>query len=292
MEFFVLGPLLVRSDGEAAVGIGAAKPRAVLGVLLVNVNRVVSVDRLLEEVWGDDVPKGGAKTLRYHVSKLRDVLSPGRRPGEEGPVATVPSGYVLRLEADQLDAWRFEALTGEGSAALEGGRFGFAGERLAEALDLWRGGAFQDFAYDDFARGEIARLEELRLVCLEDRVAADLAGRRHREVLPELQGLVREFPLRERFWSQLMVALYRSDQQAEALGAYQQARQVLGEQLGIEPNAALRRLEEQILLEELPLDLPGERPCGRTTFRRARRCSSVAATKRPRSRAWLVNIGW
>jgi DNA-binding SARP family transcriptional activator len=292
MEFFVLGPLLVRSDGEAAVGIGAAKPRAVLGVLLVNVNRVVSVDRLLEEVWGDDVPKGGAKTLRYHVSKLRDVLSPGRRPGEEGPVATVPSGYVLRLEADQLDAWRFEALTGEGSAALEGGRFGFAGERLAEALDLWRGGAFQDFAYDDFARGEIARLEELRLVCLEDRVATDLAGGRHREVLPELQGLVREFPLRERFWSQLMVALTDPISRPRHWAPISRLARCWGNNWGSSRTRRCDVSRSRSSSKSCPSTYPGERPCGRTTFRRARRCSSVAATKRPRSRAWLVNIGW
>lgn len=114
MDFLVLGPLQVRSDEGTTVPVDAAKQRAVLGVLVANVDRVVSVDRLLEEVWGDELPKGGAKTLRYHISKLRDTLQPGRRPGEEGAVATVAGGYVLRLEPDQLDAWRFESLADEG----------------------------------------------------------------------------------------------------------------------------------------------------------------------------------
>lgn len=253
MDFLVLGPLRVAVDGRL-IEISAAKPRSLLGVLLVNANQVVSADRLLEEVWGDRQPSGGVKTLRYHLSKLRDVLEPERGRGEEGCIGTVAGGYVLRAESRQLDARRFEHLASGGAELLSKDSPDLAHERLEEALGLWRGGPFEDFRYDSFAQGEIARLEELRLVCVENRIAADLELGRHRELVGELRDVTTRLPLRERFWGQLMTALYRSDQQAEALRAYQTARTVLGEELGIEPNTALQRLEEQILLHELPFE--------------------------------------
>ena len=261
MEFLVLGPLRVRVT-DRFTRVGAPKQRTLLGVLLVHVNQVVSVDRLLDEVWGDRQPAGGVKTLRYHISKLRDVLEPNRSRGEEGVIIRDAGGYLLRATPDQVDAGRFEALAGEGAQLLADGDCGIARECLGEALGLWRGGAFEDFRYDGFAQGEIARLEELRLGCLENRIAADLALGRHHDVVGDLRELTTRFPLRERLWGFLMVALYRSDQQAEALRAYQTARRVLGEELGIEPNTALQRLEEQILLHELPfkppaIDMPG-----------------------------------
>ena len=253
MKFQVLGPLQVEIGGGARA-VSAAKPRKLLGVLLVHANQVVSADRLLEEVWGDVQPKGGVKTLRYHISKLRDVLEPGRGQGEEGVVGTEAGGYALRVEPDQVDAGRFQRLADEGGQLLADGRFEVALERLAGALGLWRGGAFEDFRYDSFAQGEIARLEESRLLCVENRVGADLELGRHRDVVGELRELTTRYPMREGLWGQLMVALYRTDQQAEALAAYQKARTVLGEELGIEPNTALQRLEEQILLHELPFE--------------------------------------
>ncbi len=255
MEFLVLGPLQILADG-VPLPAPAATPQTLLGILLIHANQVVSVDRLLEEAWGDRQPTAGVKTLRYHVSKLRDVLEPNRGRGEEGVIATKPGGYVLRVGAGDVDAGRFRGLTEEGADLLADGRFEEARERLGEALDLWRGGAFEDFRYDSFAQGEIARLEEMRLLCVENRIGADLLLGRHREVVGELRELTTEYPMREGFWGQLMVALYRTDQQAEALAAYQAARKVLGEELGIEPNAALRRLEEQILFHELPFEAP------------------------------------
>jgi DNA-binding SARP family transcriptional activator len=234
--------------------------RALLAVLLVNANQVVSADRLLEEMWGDRQPSGGVKTLQYHVSKLRDVLEPDRQRGEEGVVVTEAGGYVLRVEPGQVDAARFETLAAEGAALLDDSDADLARDRLVEALGLWRGGAYEDFRYDGFAQGEIARLEELRLVAIENRIVADLELGHHRDLVGELRALTTRYPLRERLWGQLMVALYRSDQQAEALRAYQTARTVLGEELGIEPNVALQRLEEQILLHELPFEPPEAEP--------------------------------
>jgi predicted ATPase/DNA-binding SARP family transcriptional activator len=255
MEFLVLGPLRGAANGQL-IEIRAAKQRALLGVLLVNANQVVSADRLLEEVWGNQQPTGGAKTLQYHISKLRDVLEPDRERGDQGVVVTEAGGYRLVVDAGQVDADHFETLGRKGARLLDVGDADLAHKRLVEALGLWRGGAFEDFRYDGFAQGEIARLEELRLLAIENRIAADLELGHHRDVVGELRDLTTRFPLRERLWGQLMTALYRSDQQAEALRTYQTARTVLGEELGIEPNTALQRLEEQILLHELPFEPP------------------------------------
>jgi DNA-binding SARP family transcriptional activator len=252
IEFLILGSLQIRV-ADRLVGIGVGKQRALLGVLLIHANQVVSADRLLEEVWGDRQPSGGVKTLRYHISKLWDALEADRGRGDEGVIGTAAGGYVLRVESGQIDVDRFEALAAEGAAALAAVDAEAARKVLVEALGLWRGGAFDDFRYDSFAQGEIARLEELRLVALENRIAVDFEFGRHADVVAELRDLTIRYPLRERLWGQLMTALYRSDQQTEALRAYQAARTVLGGELGIEPNVALQRLEEQILLHELPM---------------------------------------
>lgn len=245
IEFLILGSLQIRV-ADRLVEIGVGKQRTLLGVLLIHANQVVPADRLLEEVWGDRQPSGGVKKLRYHISKLRDALEANRDRGDEGVIGTATGGYVLRVESGQIDVDRFEQLAAEGAAALAALDAEAARKLLVEALGLWRGGAFDDFRYDSFAQGEIARLEELRLVALENRIAADFELGRYADVVAELRDLTIGYPLRERLWGQLMTALYRSDQQAEALRAYQAARTVLGEELGIEPNVALQRLEEQI----------------------------------------------
>jgi predicted ATPase/DNA-binding SARP family transcriptional activator len=255
MEFLVLGPLQVCVDGELAE-VSAAKPRSLLGVLLVDANQVVSADQLLEDVWGDRQPAGGVKTLQYHMSKLRDALEPDRERAGPGVIVTEAGGYVLRVDSGDVDADRFVDLAAEGTGLLSDGEPDLARKCLTEALGLWRGAAYEDFRYDSFAQGEIARLEELRLGCLENRIATDLELGQHREVVAELRELTTKYPLRERLWGQLMTALYRSDQQAEALRAYQTACTVLGDELGIEPNVALQRLEEQILLHELAFEPP------------------------------------
>ena len=233
MEFRILGPVEVVDDGRV-VELGAAKERALLAVLLLNGNRVVSKEQLAEALWGDRVPGTATKALQVYVSHLRKTLGRER-------IATKAPGYELRLEDGELDLARFEQLVAEG--------------RAEEALRLWRGPALADFAYEPFAQSEIARLDELRLGCLENRIEADLKEGRHASVVGELEALVLEHPLRERLRAQLMLALYRSGRQAEALETYQHGRRLLADELGLEPGPSLRELERAILRQEISLDL-------------------------------------
>jgi DNA-binding SARP family transcriptional activator len=243
MEFRVLGPLEVVEDGRA-LPLGGTKQRALLACLLLRANQLVSTDRLIEELWPDRAPRTAAKTVQVYVSKLRKELGEGR-------LVTHPPGYVLRVDSSELDLARFEELLEEAHRVDPNG----AAEPLREALALWRGPPLADLAYEPFAQTDIARLEELRLTALEERIEADLATGRHPERVSELQALVAEHPLRERLLGQLMLALYRSGRQAEALEVYQDARRTLVEELGLEPSAALQRLEKAILQQARWLDL-------------------------------------
>jgi DNA-binding SARP family transcriptional activator len=255
VEFRILGPLEVL-DGERALSLGGARQRAVLAVLLLHANHVVSSDRLIDELWGEEPPKAAAASLRVFVSELRKALEPGRRQRGSGQVLlTQPTGYLIRVERGQLDLEQFERLLEEGRRALLAGAIETATERLREALSLWRGPALADFAYEPFAQPAIARLEELRLNALELRVEADLALGRHSELVGELEALVAEHPLRERPRRQLMLVLYRSGRQTEALDAYRQARQTLIDELGIEPSPILQELERAILRQDSSLEL-------------------------------------
>src|SRR5215211_1168086 len=248
VEFRILGPLEVVAGGEV-VPLGSRKARALLALLLLRVNEVVSTDRLLDDVWGERPPP--TATLHNVVARLRKTL------GSE-LIVSRPHGYMLQLAPDQLDLSRFERLVEEARGANRQGR----AERLREALALWRGPALDDLAFEPFVELEAARLEELRLAVLEDRIEADLALGRHRELVGELEGLVREHPLRERLRGQLMLALYRSGRQAEALDAYQEGRRTLVDELGIEPSPALRQLEQAILRQDEALEpepVPAER---------------------------------
>ena len=223
MQFQILGPLEVRRQGRQ-VALGAAKQRALLAILLVHANELVSSDRLIDELWPQP-PETAANTLQVYVGKLRKALEPGRARGAPAEVLiTRAPGYMLRVEAGQLDAERFESLLADGSRAREAGESPAAAELLREALALWRGDALADFIYEPFAQGEIARLEELRLSALEERIEADLGLGRHAALVGELEGLVREHPLRERLRAQLMLALYRDGRQADALEVYRDAR--------------------------------------------------------------------
>ncbi|MGH8935780.1 MAG: BTAD domain-containing putative transcriptional regulator [Acidimicrobiia bacterium] len=247
LEFRMLGPLEVARDGRS-LDLGPTQQRAVLCVLLIQANRVVSTDRLLDDLWGEQPPKTAPHALQVHISKLRKLLEPDRPPGAPGEVLVTRSpGYVLLVPPESRDAPRFEALAAEGRSALRLGRFEQAAEVLAEGLALWRGPALADFAYRPFAEGEAARLEELRLAAVEDRIEADLALGRHAGLVGELESWVREHPLRERLWAQLMLALYRSGRQADALRAYQTVQATLREELGLDPGPELRNLEEAIL---------------------------------------------
>jgi DNA-binding SARP family transcriptional activator len=233
MEFRILGPLEVLENGRQ-IELGGAKQRALLAILLLHANEVVSTDRLIDALWEDEAPANGRKTLQVYVSQLRKALGKGR-------VETRPPGYVLRVEGDELDLARFRQLVE-------------AGEHR-QALALWRGTALADFAYQRFAQAEITVLDELRLACLENRIETDLAAGRQAAVVGELEALVEAHPLRERLREQLMLALYRSGRQAEALDAYQDARQALVEELGIEPGRSLRALQKSILAQDRTLDL-------------------------------------
>ena len=264
MEFRILGPLEVSSD-TGDVPLGGAQKRALLAVLLLHANEAVSVDRLVDELWPESPPKTAEKTVRVYVSQLRNALDDGRleRHGR---------GYMLRLDGDDLDAARFEALLTEGRDQLAAGEPDRAAVTLTNALALWRGPPLTDFAYEPFAQAAIARLEQRRLVCLEERIEADLALARHEDVIAELEALVRDHPLRERLRGQLMLALYRSGRQAEALEVYRDGRRLLVDELGIEPGEELRRLERAILEQDASLAGPAahERasgvPSGTVTF--------------------------
>ena len=256
MRFHVLGPLEVEAD-DGPVVLGGPKERLLLALLLARPNQVVSVDALVLGLWGEQPPSTAAKTLQSHVKRLRRVLEPARARGAAGQVlVTRPPGYLLRAGPGALDAAWFEELTAQARHALADGSAEAAGSLLREALGLWRGGAFEEFADSDVAVAEADRLAELRLAAVEDRVEADLRLGRHRELVAELEGLVRAQPLRERLWAQLMLALYRSGRQADALLAYQRARSILVEELGIDPGAELRRLHAAILAQDPGLDLP------------------------------------
>jgi DNA-binding SARP family transcriptional activator len=217
MEFRLLGPLeVVRDDGP--LPLGGPKPRALLALLLLHANETLSRERLIDELWGEKPPATATKALQVYVSQLRKMLEP------EQPLETSPAGYRLRLEGPELDLRRFEMLASEGRAALAGGDPAEAARLLGDALSLWRGRPLADLQYEPFAQAEIARLEELRLTAVEERIEAELRLGRHAELTGELEALVAEHPLREHPRGQLMLALYRSGRQAEALEAYQDAR--------------------------------------------------------------------
>jgi YVTN family beta-propeller protein len=255
MRFLVLGPLEVETDNGPVV-LGGQKERLLLAQLLTRPNQVVPVEALVLGLWGEHPPVTAAKTLQSHVVRLRRALEPARARGVAGAVlVTREPGYLLRVAPGALDAARFEELTAAGRRALADGSVELAGSLLREALGLWRGRAFEEFLGADFGAAESDRLAELRLAAMEDRLEADLRLGRHRELAAELEGLLRDHPLRERLWAQLLLALYRSGRQADALLAYQRARSILVEELGIDPGAELRRLQAAILGQDPGLDL-------------------------------------
>ena len=242
LELALLGPLEVRRAGEP-LELGGSRPRALLALLALNRSSVVSSDRIVEDLWGDESPASARHMVAVYVSRLR------KRLGED-IVLTRRPGYLLQVGPEQVDAARFERLLAEGREALADGDAGLATARISEALALWRGPALVDFAYEPFAQAEIARLEELRLQAEEERVDAELALGRGAELVAELETLVATAPLRERRRGQHMLALYRSGRQADALSAYQEARLAFVEDLGIEPGPDLRELERRILEQD------------------------------------------
>src|SRR6266496_6521736 len=242
LEFRILGPLEVADAGEP-VQLHGQKQRALLALLLLEPNRVVSTDRIIDSLWGEEPPKTAATSLQNFVSQLRKLLGPAT-------LLTKPPGYELRLEQEQLDFEQFRRLVDEARGEPPEAR----AEKLRRALSLWRGPPLGDLGFESFAQSEIARLEELRLVVVEDRVEAELEAGRHAELVGELEGLAEEHPLRERLRAQLMLALYRAGRQAEALQIYHDTRRVLVEELGIDPSPNLQQLHGSILRQDPGLD--------------------------------------
>jgi WD40 repeat protein/DNA-binding SARP family transcriptional activator len=253
LEFRILGPLEVLADSEP-VPIGGPKQRALLALLLLSSNRVVSRDRLREELFADVGPNSADHALRNQISRLRKVLS---ATGTDPPrLVARPPGYLLRVEPGELDLDDFERLFVEGREALAANRPDDAVRALDAAEALWSGRALADLELEEFGRVEADRLEELRLAAVELRVDAELALGRHLELVSQLEALSVEYPYRERFRGQLMLALYRSGRQAEGLDVYRRTRTLLTEQLGIEPSVELQELERAILVQEPELQAP------------------------------------
>jgi DNA-binding SARP family transcriptional activator len=250
MKFRLLGPLEVW-DGKRAIAIGGPKQRAVLAHLLLHGNEVVATEKLIDDIWGETPPEAARNSLQTYISLLRKAM------GDGGRIEARPPGYVIHLKDDELDALRFEQLVSDArgrlgadpSAALRG---------LADALALWTGTPLADPADEPSFRAEISRLEDLHAAAVEDHIAAELASGNHARIIGELENLVRRNPLRERLWAHLIVALYRSSRQADALEAYTRLRGVLADELGIDPSPELKRLHEQVLAQDPGLDLRGQ----------------------------------
>ena len=250
IEFRILGPLEVRV-GDAPLRIGGPRQRALLAFLLLSANNAVSRDRLIGELFGDTRPASADHALRVQVSRLRKALD---GVGGERLLASSP-GYLLRVEPGELDLQVFEQLFAAGRRAMEEGDPDHAAAKLHAAEKLWRGRPLADLEFEPFARVEVERLEELRLAAAEARIEAELTLGRHAALIPELEALVGEHPLREGLRSQLMLALYRSGRQADALEAYRLGRSLLTRQLALEPSRRLRELEQAILRQEPTLEL-------------------------------------
>jgi DNA-binding SARP family transcriptional activator/DNA-binding beta-propeller fold protein YncE len=271
VAFSLLGSLEARVDSER-LPLGGARQRSLLALLLLHANEPVSRERLIEGVWGAERPSTIAAALNVHLSKIRKLLAAA---GGDAALVTEPHGYVLRVDPERLDLHCFERLAREGREALVAGNPEEAAATLDRALALWRGPPLDELALDASVDAALGRLRELRLSAFEDRFEAGLATGRHIELAAELEEFVREHPLRERARAQLMVALYRSGRQSEALQAYRDVRMLLAEELGLDPGPELQRLEKAILVQDASLAVSA--PTGPSTGRNVRRLAAVAA---------------
>ncbi len=245
----ILGPLEIRREGEA-IAVGGERPRAVLALLALSANRVVATDELIETLWGDEPSDKALAGLRVYISRIRKAFG-----DLSDRLQTEPIGYRLVLEAGELDAERFFDSLARGQALLADGHADEASTAFNEALALWRGPAVAEVAEHPTLAPDVVRLEEARLAAVEGKMAAELAAGRHAAVVAELEGLTRAHPLREGLWAQRITALYRCGRQAEALRAYQDLRELMVEELGIEPTPDLRRLEAAVLAQDPSLDV-------------------------------------
>ncbi|WP_380280644.1 BTAD domain-containing putative transcriptional regulator [Kitasatospora purpeofusca] len=252
MRYEIMGGLRV-CDGEAVSVVSARKMETLLAVLLIRAGQVVTVSQFTAELWGDTPPRRATAALHVYISQLRKFLD---RPGRtENPIATRSPGYLLRLGHDTLDVHEFQQLMTRGRAAMKRDRYEEASAVLDGALALWRSPVLSELRLGPIVNSFAAWAEEARLECIEMRMDADLALGSHRELVSELYSLTAEHPLREAFHRQLMLALYRSERQSDALRAYANARETLNDELGIEPGRVLRDLQRSILLDDGRLDL-------------------------------------
>jgi YVTN family beta-propeller protein len=269
VEFRILGPLEVEDDGRV-LPLGGAKQRALLALLLLHANEVVSRDRLIDDIWGERAPETAATALQGYVSGLRKALGVER-------ILTRAPGYLLQVDSNEVDLARFEQMARAGRDALASGDAERASAMLAEALALWHGLPLADLDATAFAYAERLRLEELRVSAIEERIEAELTLGRHAALVVELEALVAEHPLREKLRGQLMLALYRCGRQAEALQVYQEARRLLVGDLGLEPGTALRSLEQAILNHDPALEPRPSTTATRTVRSRRRVVAALGA---------------
>ena len=247
-DFRLLGPLEVVEDGER-VALPRGKPRSVLARLLLDANRPLPAETIIDGIWGESPPVSARKVLQVYVSQLRKALGPDR-------IETHAAGYLLRVHSSELDLARFEQLAESAQDMQDPGR---RATLLTKALSLWRGVPLAEFTQEPFAAAVARRLSDLRVHVLEQRIDADLELGRHERVVPELEALVAEEPLREQPRRQLMLALYRSGRQAEALSCYREGRRRIVDALGIEPSRELQELERGILQRDPALDAVARR---------------------------------
>jgi predicted ATPase/DNA-binding SARP family transcriptional activator len=255
MDFRILGPLEALDEGRDVAPAGS-KRRALLALLLLHANETLTIDRLVDELWGAHPPATAPRTLQAHISRLRKALD----DGADSVIVTREHGYELKMDPERLDSHRFERLVAKGRSELVAGHPARAASAFESALSLWRGTPLADLAYEPFAQPEIARLEELQVAALEDLNDAKLALGRHGELVGQLEALIGDHPYHERLRGQLMLALYRCERQADALQAYQNTRRTLVDELGIEPSERLRELERAILAQDPALATPVVKP--------------------------------
>jgi len=255
IRYAILGPVELR-DGERGVVVGGPQQVALLAFLLVNANRALSRDRLIDALWSDCGPGGAVKRLHVAIARLRRTLDANGMQGES-VLRTVAGGYLFAIAPGQLDAEVFQTRLDQGHRALEAGEAARARALLGEALAMWHGPALAGAAYEEFAQPEIRRLEELRLAAVETRVDCELQLGEHARAIGELETLVAAHPGRERFTGQLMLALYRCGRQGDALEVYARTRAYLSSELGLEPGPAVRTLQAEVLAQSDVLAAPG-----------------------------------
>jgi SARP family transcriptional regulator, regulator of embCAB operon len=256
VRYELLGPFRV-VDNDQSSFITARKIETLLAVLLIRADHVVAREQLINEIWGDNAPKRAMAGLHVYISELRKFLARDGRP--ESPIVTRPPGYLLRLDGDELDVHSFLELLDDGRIHLRERRYERASACFEKALSLWRGPVLGDRSNGPIAEGFVTWLTEARVECIEMLVDSQLCLGVHRELVGPLYSLIAEFPLRESFYRQLMLALYRSKRKADALSAYQMARRTLSEELGLEPCRALQELQRSILTADHQLDVPHPR---------------------------------